>query len=95
MAIHVANECNDPAVERHLSFARNLRIDTHVLKGEDVPRTIAGFARAHRVTQIFMGRSRARSWWNRFGATIVQQVVREARDLQITIVAERRRETVR
>jgi len=82
-------------VERHLSFARNLRIDTHVLQAEDVPRTITGFARARRVTQIFMGRSRARSWWTRFGATIVQQVVREARDLQITIVAERRRETVR
>jgi two-component system sensor histidine kinase KdpD len=95
LAVHVANGGIDTAVERHLSFARNLRIDTHVLVGEDVPRTIAGFARAHKVTQIFMGRSRARSWWNRFGATIVQQVVREARDLQITIVAERRRETVR
>ena len=30
-------------------------------------------------------------WWKRFRYTIVQQVVRQARDMQITIVAERRR----
>ena len=78
-------------MERHMSFARNLLHRTHVIEGEDVPRTIAEFARAHRVTQIFMGRSGPRPWWNRFGETIVQQVVREARDMQITIVAERRR----
>jgi two-component system sensor histidine kinase KdpD len=95
MAVHVANGRMDTAVERHLSFARNLRINTHVLTDEDVPRAIAGFARAHQVTQIFLGRSGVRSWWNRFGATIVQQVVRQARELHITIVAERRRETVR
>jgi K+-sensing histidine kinase KdpD len=74
-----------------MTFARNLRIQTHVLRGEDVPRTIADFARNHRVTQIFMGRSGARPWWKRFGETIVQQVVRQVRDIQITIVAQRRR----
>jgi two-component system sensor histidine kinase KdpD len=92
VAVHVAPaEGAGEAVERHMSFARNLRIQTHVLEGRDVPHTIAEFARAHRVTQIFMGRSPARPWWKRFGETIVQQVVRQARDIQITIVAERRR----
>jgi two-component system sensor histidine kinase KdpD len=92
LAVHVATA--QPAgetIERHMSFARNLRIQTHVVEGDDVPRTIAEFARAHRVTQIFMGRSGARPWWKRFGETIVQQVVRQARDIQITIVAQRRR----
>jgi two-component system sensor histidine kinase KdpD len=92
LAVHVAPaQVVDEIVERHMSFARNLRIQTHVVEGEDVPRAIAEFARAHRVTQIFMGRSGARPWWKRFGETIVQQVVRQARDIQITIVAERRR----
>lgn len=92
MAVHVGHTpALDEAVERHMSFARNLRIQTHVVDGEDVPRTITDFARAHRVTQIFMGRSGARPWWKRFGETVVQQVVRQARDIQITIVAERRR----
>jgi two-component system sensor histidine kinase KdpD len=92
LALHVAPvQGAGETVERHMSFARNLRIQTHMVEGEDVPRGIAEFARAHRVTQIFVGRSPARPWWKRFGETIVQQVVRQARDIQITIVAERRR----
>ena len=92
LAIHVsADPRSREAVERHLSFARNLRIETHVLESVDVAATIAEFARAQGVTQIFMGRSLPRPWWKRFSETIVQQVVRQARDMQITIVAERRR----
>jgi two-component system sensor histidine kinase KdpD len=92
LAVHVAPAQGvGETAERHMTFARNLRIQTHVVDGEDVPRTIAEFARANRVTQIFMGRSPARPWWKRFGETIVQQVVRQARDIQITIVAQRRR----
>ncbi len=92
LALHVAPaQVIDKTVERHMAFARNLRIETHVVEGEDVPPAIAEFARAHRVTQIFMGRSGTRPWWKSFGETIVQQVVRQARDIQITIVAQRRR----
>ena len=92
LAVHVAMEGEiDEVVQRHMSFAGNLRIQTHVLTGKDVPKLIADFARSHRVSQIFMGRSGPRPWFKRFGETIVQQVVRQARDIQITIVAERRR----
>ncbi|MCU1235627.1 MAG: Osmosensitive channel His kinase sensor [Candidatus Solibacter sp.] len=92
LAVHISpGPVCDQAVQRHISFARNLRIQTHVIEGEDVPSLIAGFARTHKVTQIFMGRSAPRPWWNRFKETVVQQVVRMARDMQITIVAERRR----
>ena len=92
IAIHVGDEThNREAVERHMSFARNLRIETHVLPGKDVPGALASFARARGVTQIFMGRSAPLAWWKRYRETIVQQVVRQARDMQITIVAERRR----
>jgi two-component system sensor histidine kinase KdpD len=93
LAIHVArpDESDAEAVKRHLSFARNLRIDTHIVQAGDVPRAIADFARAQRITQIFMGRSLPRPVWKRFGETVVQQVVRQAKDMQITIVAERRK----
>jgi two-component system sensor histidine kinase KdpD len=79
------------AVERHMNFARNLRIQTHILEADDVPRAITEFARAQRITQIFMGRSQPQPWWQRFRYTVVQQVVRQASDMQITVVAERRR----
>jgi len=92
IAVHVATDPESrEAAERHLSFARNLRIDTHVLEGEDIPVVLTEFARSRGVTQIFMGRSGPPPWWNPFTETIVQRVVRHARDMQITIVAERRR----
>jgi two-component system, OmpR family, sensor histidine kinase KdpD len=93
LAVHVA--ASDPqsreAAERHLSFARNLRIETHVLDAADVPAALVSFAREQNVTQIFMGRSRPQPWWKFYSETIVQRVVRESREMQITIVAERRR----
>ena len=92
MAVHVSEDsAGRGAVERHMSFARNLRIETHVVEDADVPRAITEFARAQRITQIFMGRPAPRPWWKRFRETVVQGVVRQARDIQITIVAERRR----
>jgi two-component system sensor histidine kinase KdpD len=92
LAIHVAtDQCPVEAVQRHMSFARNLRIETHIVEAQSIARTIADFARSHGVTQIFMGRPGPRQWWQRFQENVVQQVVRQARDMQITIVAERRR----
>jgi len=93
LAIHVSRNGEGlENVERHMSFARNLRIGTHIAEGEDVPGAIAEFARTQRITQIFMGRSTPLPWWKLFRETIVQQVVRHARDVQITIVADRRRQ---
>jgi len=78
-------------VERHLHFARNLRIDTHTITDGNVPDAIANFARARQVTQIFLGRSVPRPWFKRTKETLVQQVVRLSSDTQVTIVADRRR----
>ncbi len=92
LAVHVASDATGrDAVERHLSFARNLHIETHVLEGRDVPVAITDFARASGVTQIFVGRSTPPAWWKPFSETLVQRLVRHARDMQITIVAEKRR----
>jgi len=92
LAVHVKmSESDAEAVERHMSFARNLRIETHVVQSSDPARAITEFARSKGVTQIYMGRSLPQPWWKSFRETIVQSVVRQASDLQITIVAERRR----
>jgi two-component system sensor histidine kinase KdpD len=93
LALHIClpSEKDPEAVERHLRFARNLRIDTHTMQANNVPKAITEFARSRKVTQIFMGRSLPRPVWKRFRENIVQHVVRMARDMQITIVAERRR----
>ncbi|HLY20805.1 MAG TPA: universal stress protein [Bryobacteraceae bacterium] len=94
LAVHVERSPNrrdderKAALEKHLTFARNLHIDTHVLHGANVARTIVDFARQQNITQIYLGRSGASSLSKLMGST-VHRVVRLARDREITVVAER------
>lgn len=85
-----------PAEERdrlnkHLDFARNLHIDTRVLEGEDAARALVEFARANKVTQIFIARPHRTPWKAAFGRSLVQRVVRLATEMRVTIVADRKR----
>jgi two-component system, OmpR family, sensor histidine kinase KdpD len=80
------------ALERHMNFARNLHIETQVLEGQDAGKSLVEFARQHQITQIFVTRpSRTSRLQLFFGKDLVQQVVRLARDMQVTVVADRRR----
>lgn len=77
------------SLERHLNFARGLRIETRILDGADVAEAIVSFARLHGVTQIFVARepsSALRAW---FASAFVQRLVNLARDMQVTVVADR------
>jgi len=80
------------AVERHLTFARNLHIETRVLQGEDITSTLIDFARLHSITQIFMVRPQYSPWEGFLGRNPIHRIVRHARDMQVTIVAERHAE---
>jgi len=79
------------AIERHLNFARNLHVETRVLQGENVAQALVKFARLHRITQIYLARPRQRPWSRLLSRDLLGQVVRLARDMQVTIVADRRR----
>ena len=83
-------ESQREVVEKHLNFARNLHIETRLIPGKDVAETLVSFARLHGITQIFMGWPRQHTWLPQLGRNLVQQVVRLARDMEITVVAERR-----
>ena len=78
------------AVERHLNFARNLHIETRVLEGDEVAKTLVEFARRNGVTQLFLARPQS-DRWSLFGRNLVEEVVRLANDMQVTIVADRNR----
>ncbi len=83
-------ESQREVVEKHLNFARNLHIETRLIPGKDVAEALVSFARLHGITQIFMGWPRQHTWLPQLGRNLVQQVVRLARDMEITVVAERR-----
>ena len=69
------------AVEKLLGFARSLHIETSVLQGSDAAETIAEFARQQKVSQLFIGRN----------AKDARRIVQRAREIEVTVVAERRR----
>jgi two-component system, OmpR family, sensor histidine kinase KdpD len=77
------------SVERHLNFARGLQIETRVLQGRRIPETIVHFARLHGVTQIFIARQQRTAFRSWFAAAPVQRIVNLARDMQVTVVADR------
>jgi two-component system, OmpR family, sensor histidine kinase KdpD len=77
------------SLERHLNFARALRIETRILQGDDVAETLVGFARVNGITQIFVTREKPNALRSWFASAFVQRIVNLARDMQVTVVADR------
>jgi two-component system, OmpR family, sensor histidine kinase KdpD len=78
------------AVERHLNFARNLHVETRVLMGNDHAKAVVDFARLHNARQIFLPRIIGHGLDRLRGNSLVNQIVRLADDMEITIVADRK-----
>lgn len=81
---------NREALEKHLNFARNLHLETRLLEGPDPATELVRFAHDRGVTQIYLGREREGPWSFSAGHNFIKQVVRLARDVEVTIVAERK-----
>jgi len=82
------------AVEKHLRFARSLQIETRILGGIDIAKTVVDFARRNQVTQIFVAHSRAGLLERLGGKNFTEDIVRLSQDLQVTVVADRSRRQV-
>jgi two-component system, OmpR family, sensor histidine kinase KdpD len=82
------------AVERHLRFARSLQIGAQVVGGTDVSKTVVEFARRNEVTQIFVAHSELPLLDRLRGRNFTENIVRQAQDLQVTVVADRSRRQV-
>jgi two-component system sensor histidine kinase KdpD len=81
---------NREALEKHLNFARNLHLETRLLEGPDPAAELVRFAHDRGVTQIYLGRAHDGHWSFSGGNDFIKQVVRMARDVEVTIVAERK-----
>jgi two-component system sensor histidine kinase KdpD len=81
-------------LEKHLRFARSLQMETRVVAGIDIARTVVEFARSHQVTQVFVAPSRGGLRERLLGRNFVENIVRLAEDLQVTVVADRSRRSV-
>src|SRR6266516_4643098 len=79
------------SVERHLNFARNLHLETRTLQGQNRASTLVDFARRHQIRQIFLTRPRSRRWKQLPNRSLISQVLRLAQDIQVTVVADRKK----
>jgi two-component system, OmpR family, sensor histidine kinase KdpD len=70
-----------------LNFARNLHVETSVLRGHDIAAALFDFARRNRITQVYVARPQSRPLGLRL--SVVQKVVALARAMQVVVVAER------
>jgi two-component system, OmpR family, sensor histidine kinase KdpD len=76
--------------ETHLNFARNLHIETRILEGDDAAEVILDFARRNQITQILLDRPTYRPWTRLFSADPILRIVRNAKDIRVIVVADRR-----
>ena len=80
------------SIEKHLNFAKNLHIETAVVEGGNRAEAIIHFAHRHQITQILMSRAKYH-WWNRLlGTDLILRIVRKAKDVRVSVVAERGRQ---
>jgi two-component system, OmpR family, sensor histidine kinase KdpD len=75
---------------QHLDFARKLHIETRVLEGEDEAEALVEFARRNGVTQIFVAKPPRSALPILSKRQLAMRVVRLAKNMQVTVVAERR-----
>jgi two-component system sensor histidine kinase KdpD len=81
-ALFVARELSPEdraTVERLMNVCKNLRIKPETIESPEPAKAVAAWAREHGITQIFVTRD----------APEAQKLVHLARDMQVTIVAER------
>ena len=83
------SETDRESIEKLMKFARNMRIETRILKGNDVAQTLVDFAHINQITQIFLARSQERFRVPLWQDNLLQRIVRLARDMQVVIVSER------
>ena len=88
-AVYLRNEGTVQAsAEKHLNFARNLHIESRVIDAGPKPAVaLVAFARVLGITQVFLVWPNQRT--NPFRPVFVQQVIREAKDMEISIIANR------
>src|SRR5262249_22977699 len=89
LAVYVIQE--NLTAEDQMALGRNVTLaraqDAHVetLEGNDPVKTILDYARAHGITQIFVGHNLRRSWRNRLGGTPLDRLIRDAEGIDVRV----------
>jgi two-component system sensor histidine kinase KdpD len=88
-AIYVTQENLTPedrfALDRNVTLAKAQQAHVETLEGKDPIETILGYARAHGITQIFVGHNMRRGWRHRLGGTPLDRLIRDAEGIDVRV----------
>jgi two-component system, OmpR family, sensor histidine kinase KdpD len=73
------------ALERNVTLARAQQASVETLEGKDPIKTILDYARAHGITQIFVGHNLRRTWRSRLGGTPLDRLIRGAEGIDVRV----------
>jgi two-component system sensor histidine kinase KdpD len=73
------------SLERNLRLAREAGATVKVLRGTDPVEAILNFSIEHGITQIFIGHTQRRGWWNRLAGTPVDRLIRRAEGIDVQV----------
>jgi two-component system sensor histidine kinase KdpD len=79
------SEANKQLVETHLALAREMGAQVQVLEGNDSVAAILGFARAHGVTQLFVGHSFTSRWHDLLFGNPLDRLIQAADAMDVRI----------
>lgn len=77
------------SLERNLTIARQLDASIQVLEGHDPVRALVTFAREKGITQIFIGHSQRRGWWQRLRGNPVERLIDLAEGIDVRVFPQR------
>ena len=77
------------ALDRNLEIARDLNASIHVLEGHDPVKALIEFARQNGITQIFIGHSQRRGWWQQLRGNPVDRLIDLAEGIDVRVFPQR------
>jgi len=72
-------------LERNVTLAKAQQAQVETLEGKDAIATIIEYARAHGITQIFVGHNLRRTWRDRLGGTPLDRLIRDAEGMDVRV----------
>jgi two-component system sensor histidine kinase KdpD len=79
------SENDERMLQEQLEAAKQVGAQTAVLDGYEPIETLMDFARAHRITQIFVGHPSRVHWWDRFVGGPLDRLIRAADEIDVRV----------
>jgi two-component system sensor histidine kinase KdpD len=77
------------SLDKNLQIAQEVAAEIHVLEGHDQIRALFEFARKNGITQIFLGHSQRRGWWDRLRGNPVERLIELADGIDVRVYPQR------